>query len=148
MSECKYCKHRGKVWEGADPQCAFPKGVYEPDNWNCAAMNILRFIAEENENTDRDDDSAGSFGFVRANDYHAPEGYEGPGGYVTLAWYKDRGATNNAKFMNDEGLHEVTLDHVDMAILTNRYILLEQRNLPISLGEMEEVVNLAYRNTQ
>jgi hypothetical protein len=84
-------------------------------------MNYLRQISETNGNHGRDDDSAGSIGFVRANNDYASDDYDGLGGYVVMAWYKNRGGTGNAHFMDDNETHLLTIDHVDMALATNRF---------------------------
>ena len=34
MPECTACQNRGKTWQGGDPVCAFPNGVFDSSNWN------------------------------------------------------------------------------------------------------------------
>ncbi|MFZ4454254.1 hypothetical protein [Salibacterium aidingense] len=116
MTECRMCWERGKTWNGDDPRCAFPGGVFTPNNWNCATMGRLRAMAEENGHCDRDDNSCGSIGFVRMNDDYAPEDYDGLGGYVVMSWYKDRGKTGHAIVMDDHGTQELTLQHAEIAL--------------------------------
>ena len=44
---CKACKERGKTWKGGDPKCAFPKGKFNSDNWNCATDGLIRDLCYE-----------------------------------------------------------------------------------------------------
>lgn len=44
---CKACAERGKTWEGDDPKCAFPDGIFATDNWNCATANRVRKLLDE-----------------------------------------------------------------------------------------------------
>ncbi|MBS2764183.1 hypothetical protein [Bacillus licheniformis] len=115
---CRLCKERGKTWEGDDPVCAFEKGVFSPENWNCATMSKLRRLSEGLGNSDRDDDSCGSIGYVPLSDNYAPATYEGYGGYIVMMWYKERGRVGHALFMTDEGAEPLTLQHAEIAIKT------------------------------
>lgn len=115
---CRLCKERGKTWEGSDPVCAFENGVFSPKNWNCATMSKLRRLSEGLGNSDRDDDSCGSIGYVPLSDNYAPATYEGYGGYIVMMWYKERGRVDNALFMTDEGAEPLTIEHAEIAIKT------------------------------
>ncbi|QPI23260.1 hypothetical protein ICC24_07880 [Bacillus licheniformis] len=115
---CRLCKERGKSWEGSDPVCAFENGVFSPKNWNCATMSKLRRLSEGLGNSDRDDDSCGSIGYVPLSDNYAPATYEGYGGYIVMMWYKERGRVGHALFMTDEGAEPLTLEHAEIAIRT------------------------------
>ncbi|OJT65465.1 hypothetical protein EII15_18130 [Bacillus licheniformis] len=115
---CRLCKERGKTWEGSDPVCAFENGVFSPKNWNCATMSKLRRLSEGLGNSDRDDDSCGSIGYVPLSDNYAPATYEGYGGYIVMMWYKERGRVGHALFMTDEGAEPLTLEHAEIAIRT------------------------------
>lgn len=115
---CRLCKERGKTWEGSDPVCAFENGVFSPKNWNCATMSKLRRLSEGLGNSDRDDDSCGSIGYVPLSDNYAPATYEGYGGYIVMMWYKERGRVGNALFITDEGAEPLTIEHAEIAIKT------------------------------
>ena len=101
---CKLCKERGKTWEGSDPICAFPHGVFDKRNWNCATMNRLREIvkSEDNEFTfyHRDDYITNSIGIIFCG-----SGFDAEVEGLTLImkWYKDRGATDNAFLLDESG---------------------------------------------
>ncbi|MCY7439379.1 hypothetical protein [Bacillus altitudinis] len=62
--------------------------------------------------------SAGTFGYVRVDNDYAPETYEGLGGYIAMAWYKERGRVGNAVFMNNEKTTTLTIEHAEIAIKT------------------------------
>jgi hypothetical protein len=92
--DCPLCKQRGKRWSGSDPECAFRSGVFSGDNWNCATMSCLRDVAEKLGLCWRNDDSAGSIGYVPAEE-----------GYIVMTWYKNRGQTGNALVVCDDQEH-------------------------------------------
>lgn len=100
---CKLCEARGKTWKGDDPKCAFDEhGRFCRRNWNCAAMNELRELAEKHGACMRRDRDAGSIGaFPWEGDERS--------GYIVMTWYKNRGATGNALVMwDDEPTQELT----------------------------------------
>lgn len=105
--DCPRCKKRGKTWPGSNPRCAFRTGKYSTDNWNCATMDGLRDLAEEERETyQRDDMNAGSFGFVHFS-----------GGYICMSWYKSRGRTARAIVMRDDiKPHVLTLKEAEQAL--------------------------------
>lgn len=119
MNECKRCRERGKTWSGDDPKCAFPKGRFTHDNWNCETMNRMRDIAHELGTTYRDDNSCGSIGYVPMGADYAPRDFDILGGYIVMTWYKERGSTGNAVVMREEGAQELTLQHAELAIRTH-----------------------------
>jgi hypothetical protein len=84
-ADCKRCRERGKTWEGANPKCAFPSGVFRSDNWNCATMNELRELA----------DSAAAW----SEDQHAAL-LPWEGEFIVLGWYKHRGRTEVARVIS------------------------------------------------
>lgn len=47
MSSCQDCKDREKDWEGSDPVCAFQRGEFDGDNWNCALANRVRSLCTD-----------------------------------------------------------------------------------------------------
>ncbi|MEH7736895.1 hypothetical protein QPL77_14760 [Bacillus pumilus] len=81
-------------------------------------MGKLREIAREQDVVTRCDMSAGTFGYVRVDSDYAPETYEGNGGYIAMAWYKERGRVGNAVFMTDETTMPLTIEHAEIAIKT------------------------------
>lgn len=108
----KMCARCVKAYAGgkpkyfmSDPQCAFFTGAFQADNWNCGTANDLREVlyamTEASDSVNErvvsmfglhgvrlrmDDESAGIL--------HADGGRYELGGYVFLAWYKERGATS------------------------------------------------------
>jgi hypothetical protein len=113
---CRLCEERGKTWNGDDPVCAFENGVFSEDNWNCATMNKLRHISKDIETYMRDDMSCGSIGYVPMDNDYAPDDFDTLGGYILMTWYKDRGRTNKALFMNDNEILPLTIKHAELAI--------------------------------
>jgi len=108
---CKRCKERDKdgawrEWAGSKPQCAFKRGVFTGDNWNCATMNELRLIADDRLQTcNRHNDC--SFGYVPV----------GNGRYIAMSWYKQRGTVGQAVTMFlDEPPAPLTLKIAEQAI--------------------------------
>jgi hypothetical protein len=98
MRVCEACAKRVKNWNGSDPICAFRNGnPFNPDNWNCATVNQIREIVEDNhyEGASREfsatwrheDQSAASIDVSRID---MPRDYD-----LTLwvTWYKHRGRT-------------------------------------------------------
>ncbi len=117
-ADCKYCRERGKTWNGADPKCGFATGTFTAENWCCAALSELREIAEEQ--VFPSDDYNGkrwrvndvSFAIVPA--FNADDDLFG---YIALSWYKDRGKCGQAYiFYDDDTPKPLTLKQVEMAI--------------------------------
>jgi len=80
MNGCKLCKGLSEKRKDLAPMCAFPRGVFSRDNWNCATMNALRYLARERGYISRDDLEAASIGVLRYSE-----------GYIVMTWYKERG---------------------------------------------------------
>lgn len=115
---CPMCMERGKDWEGSDPNCAFDEnGTFKKDNWNCATMNELRYIAEKNNTSFRYwDESIGHV--VIMDEYGEPEDF------IVMTWYKNRGKTSNAVVMFDDSeVRPLTLQDATQAINGYRDIL-------------------------
>jgi hypothetical protein len=87
-NDCKRCKERGKVWNGADPRCAFETGAFSSNNWNCATMNDLR---DKVVNICRNDEQRAGL-ICGVDSLH-----------VFLSWYKERDATEMALMMTIDG---------------------------------------------
>lgn len=85
---CPRCIQQG--WPencGSPPECAFPRGWFEKENWNCATMNILRTQAERTTAYTSDD---------RVAVLSMPAQDDKDSGFILLAWYKNRGRTDLA----------------------------------------------------
>ena len=80
---------RGKTWEGGDPECAFTKTFFSPENWNCATMNALRDLTE-----DRD--------FWESDNHAAMLPIPHAGEFLVMRWYKNRGRVDVAAVLNDQ----------------------------------------------
>lgn len=107
---CPRCVSRPKDWKGSDAVCAFPDGgAFNPDNWNCATMNGLRELAEE-EGATRRWNSDHSVAVIPCTDY--PDGRGGP--LIVLGWYKQRGCTEWARQYPDG--ENLTLEVADMVL--------------------------------
>ena len=80
--QCPRCKERVKDWNGDDPKCGFDEnGNFLEHNWNCATLNALRDMGEENE--------------VWCNDNYMTIVSRFDVGHGVLSWYKSRGATDD-----------------------------------------------------
>jgi hypothetical protein len=101
---CPGCKSRGKPWNGQDPKCAFHNGeTFDPDNWQCATMNALRDLADRPGATHYQEDSRVAVlpyntGDVAQDD----DDLINVRGFIVLAWYKDRGTTDQAFLMDED----------------------------------------------
>lgn len=95
---CPFCKVRVKNWNGSDPKCAFPGGIFTPENWNCATMNELRNLAEVSSiHYDGDQRCA------VLNDRE-------DGGFLILSWYKSRGCTDGAWVIRESSVSALTYE--------------------------------------
>lgn len=83
MATCKACKARGKTWNGGDPKCAFPEGVFTEENWMCATMSLLRSKVEDSAFAHDDHNTA----LIALDDNPR---------ILLLNWYKSRGCTDVA----------------------------------------------------
>ena len=105
---CKKCEDRAKTWNGSAPNCAFDeRGVFSSDNWNCATMNELRKIAEEREQWNEDQ-------------YIAAIPIIGEGTFVVLSWYKHRGRTEGAWFVDGGVMIPLVLEKAIKCIESHR----------------------------
>lgn len=77
--------------------CAFADGstVFREDNWNCFTMSVLRENAYKRKTRWGDN----SLGFVVVGEDRATDTL--PMGFVVMAWYKDRGRTGQAAFIDE-----------------------------------------------
>lgn len=114
---CRRCTERGKNWEGDDPKCAFPHGVFTSDNWMCATALALRGVCADLPLLDdafaiRDDDS--SWGVINVIGIELERGY-----YKTLwlSWYKNRGRTDGILLLDDGSVDTPTLDDCERVLL-------------------------------
>lgn len=73
-------------------KCAFPNGVFDPDNWNCAALEPLRSY----RGGARLRDDMGNSGLQVIP---IPPEEDELAGYVVLTFYKDRGMTSGAQIV-------------------------------------------------
>ena len=94
---CPRCTERGTLPSFAsEPKCAFaPTGVFVADNWQCATMNALREIARDTK-------------IMWTCDQHAAL-LPLEGGFIVLGWYKDRGRTEYAGYLQDYVCGPLTL---------------------------------------
>ena len=82
--QCPRCQARIKDWEGDDPKCAFDEnGNFLENNWNCATMNALRDMAEENKVTGYD--FTYNMSIIHVEDV----------GFAILSWEKSKGKTED-----------------------------------------------------
>lgn len=98
--KCKMCIARGKTWSGSDPICAWEDNHPLSDNWNCATLIRLRNVAIERGWVINLEDVSLATIPVDDDDH----GY----GWVVLSWYKSRGRTGTALFVNDDKYQELT----------------------------------------
>lgn len=106
-------EHRIEEDYSMDPvKCAFEKGVFDHDNWNCETMNALRDRCDYQL---RDDSSAGSIGVIHIPDVEA--GGELQQGYIVMTWYKRRGKTGQAYVANDDD------EPVPLTLKTAEYVI-------------------------
>jgi len=104
---CRRCTERGKTWEGGDPRCAFEGPQFSSDNWNCATMVLVRFIASDHGMAVPCGDSTTAV--LPMSD---------GGECLVLAWYKRRGRTGTALVVTEDEARPATLAEVDDAIAT------------------------------
>lgn len=79
---CKLCDERGHNWPGDPPRCAFDGRVFDPGNWNCATMNVLRTLAAQFNPQYSDEQRCATIPY--------------DGMFIVLGWYKHRGTTEIA----------------------------------------------------
>jgi hypothetical protein len=110
-NQCPRCKERGKTWQGSDPKCAFPEGVFVDDNWNCATANALRDIAEIAL-----DDPARKDVFALWDSDENLGAFCAGGFFVVLSWYKRRGQTGKILKLESDTMEPLTLEDAEKAI--------------------------------
>lgn len=128
---CKLCDERSKTWEGDDLKCAFDEfGNFNNDNWNCATMNQLREYAMDLCNVTRMDELGCTIGYVPLNlDYLKDDvDYENlDNGFIVMTWYKFRGRTNGAIFIDSNGnIKSVDINMANASIKTCKSYLEEE----------------------
>ncbi len=105
---CKMCQERIKDWNGDDPKCAFPDGVFTEKNWNCATANAIRNIAEpewgvtapNGVSHQRCDDQ--NYSTIRIVDLDIERGEDDRWPIALyVGWYKSRGRTETMLIMTD-----------------------------------------------
>ena len=115
---CKMCKERGQTWEGDKPRCAFESGVFDEDNWQCATINALRDLVYEGQSPmpPRVD-----YRYCEDQKYATVciDGIEGADGALALwvSWYKNRGGTDQAWLLYDDGAPAKPTERQVLAIL-------------------------------
>ncbi|MGB7588789.1 MAG: hypothetical protein WBM00_08785 [Solirubrobacterales bacterium] len=104
---CRRCEERGKTWSGDDPVCGFDAGGnFGTKNWNCATLNALR-------------DAARDLGTVVWSDDDQATILPGPqesAAFVVLRWYKERGRTDEALWMEGGKLRPITLQEAEESL--------------------------------
>ncbi len=100
--ECKLCQERGKTWKGDDPKCAFKKGIFDSDNWNCATMNAIRDFADELNTV-----------VISPHDQRAALISFDDFSFLICGWYKNRGRTEVAARLFVTDLAPLTLEHAE-----------------------------------
>lgn len=128
---CRLCTERGKTWDGDDPKCAFPDGVFSTDNWNCATMQALIDVVEHYVEMGPSDQQRANF-YYRDDTWFFwlaydtgwidwPEDEDGMAGWITMLRYKHRGAVEQASVMElGEPMH-LTLRQAEAAIACGRF---------------------------
>ena len=95
------CRKRGQTWSGDGEVCGFLSfGRFKENNWNCATLNKLRDMCDWGN---RDDSSSACIGVIQISESEKRGIQQG---YVVLTWYKDRGATGQARVVWDDNLTE------------------------------------------
>jgi hypothetical protein len=94
---CKFCKERGKTWEGDNPECYLdnPEG-----NWNCAMLSAIRKICyrklEGVAHLWYDDMNSVLINISNVNYNEEFLGYS-----LFIQWYKSRGHVDKLLIMSD-----------------------------------------------
>jgi len=81
-------------------KCAWPGPDFDPANWNCATMNLVRQVAEDAGVTFRGDDQTLCV-------------LDGEAGWLVLCWYKRRGRTSVCLWVDDEQARPLRLEDAE-----------------------------------
>jgi hypothetical protein len=100
---CRRCQERGKTWEGSDPSCSFPDGVFSSKGWNCATAGELRDLVRQDE-----EDSLS----VYSDDCNAAL-LPWEASFILLSWYKHRGRTDGAWLVSSGEITPLTLEQAE-----------------------------------
>jgi hypothetical protein len=88
---CKLCASDPQPEGFLDPRkCAFKTDEFDPDNWACATMSMLRFATEVHTRNDE------SIAVLPISDC-----VESATGFLVMTFYKQRGRTGQAYIMCD-----------------------------------------------
>lgn len=105
---CQACVTRGKPKHfGSDPHCAFETGPFNGDNWNCATTNMIRDLAEREDDFRihhiREENQNYSTISLMGFQLLAPEDGQGfiqaQPTCLWVGWYKSRGRTEGMWLM-------------------------------------------------
>lgn len=142
---CERCNKRGKTWQGADPKCAFLKGPFGTDNWNCATASCIRTIAEVLTKHE----------FVHLQYLDSDERFativvehiKGLGGAMTLYvnWYKNRGKTTGMWLMFDGGNPRPPTE-AECNLIIQAYDQLLMEIAPHAMGEVKRQMQKLKQN--
>ena len=100
------------VFSNSPVKCAFEKGKFDHDNWNCETMNQLR---EHCDFERRDDMSAACIGVIHIPDVKVEDLPQQ--GYIVMTWYKQRGKTGQSYVMCDDDVPEpLTLETAEYVL--------------------------------
>lgn len=103
-ADCPLCQHRGKTWEGGDPECAFQQPMFSPENnWRCATIGVLRDLITWYGNTTVSsvETWVGVLPFESVID--------GMDRFIVLVGYKNRGAIERAWVADLDSMLPLTL---------------------------------------
>jgi len=147
---CPRCKRRKWPYEGegSQPRCAFPDGVFNSDNWNCATANAIRDIAYEGQNPMPDgvdyrycEDQ--KYATIYADDILEDSDPEvvGPEA-VWVSWYKSRGTTDQIiALYSMGGAKPITLTQAEALIafyVAHRGVEIEEEKPPLTKEQLKE----------
>lgn len=92
-------------------KCAFPKGMFSPNNWNCETMNKLRDLVG-------DWDTESKLGVQCYNNDQKIGLYplNDTGDFLILTWYKRRGRTEGAWINSGSSMKRLSLKEAEKII--------------------------------
>jgi len=124
MTKCPNCLDLEKSWPQevdvmvgdtviretrGDLECAFLSGKFASKNWCCGTMAKLRWIAEEHKLLLFDYDRQQSYAVIPFDLDVADDEDAAEFGSICLTWYKNRGQTENAVVLWEEGERDPAL---------------------------------------